>query len=237
MSDVYMAKRDYREAELIYVKYGHLYKDKPDYPTILYKQSVVNYENLHQKEKAQMILQEMIRAYPNAEIMPDALYLRAQIFTELRDYQEAIADYRNVVDNYPEHAKVIPALHNIVEINDDELKDYPATIKVLDEIVGKTKDEQEGIEALEEIAKLYEREVKNYSATAETYARIAELYPTYEDAPDRLIDAGEICEKKLDDYQKAISYYQLVLDKFPSHKKAEDARKKIEEAQEELNKN
>lgn len=237
IADVYLAKRDYQEAELMYHKYSFLYPNNPNLPMILVKQSRVNYDNLHQEEKAQFILQKLIAEYPDSDAIPDALFLRAQIFTKLKDYKEAIADYRSLVDNYPDHAKVMDALLGIVEIDKDELKDYPKTIKVLDEIVEKTKDNQKGIDALEEMAKIYERELNNYSATAETNARIAQLYPDYEKAVERLIDAGEICEKKLDDYQMAISYYQMVLDKFPNDKKAEDARKKIEKAQEKLNKN
>lgn len=237
MADVYLSKKDYREAELMYHKYSFLYPNNPNLPMILVKQSQVNYDNLHQEEKAQLIIQKLIAEHPTSEAIPDALFLRAQIFTDLKDYKEAIADYRNLVDNYPDHAKVVDALLGIVEIDKDELKDYPATIKVLDEVVEKTKDNQKGIDALEEMAKIYERELNNYIATAETNARIAQLYPDYEKAAERLIDAGEICEKKLDDYQKAISYYQLVLDNFPNDKKAEDARKKIEKAQEKLNKN
>ena len=236
MGDVYLLKKDYREAELMYNKYSFLYPGNTNLPAILVKQSRIDYENLHQDEKAQSILQGLITDHPNSEAIPDALFLRAQIFTDLKNYKEAVANYRRLVDSYPDHAKVIDALLAIVDIDQDKLKDYPATIAVLNEIVEKTKDNQKGIDALEEMAKLYEREEKNYPATAETYARIAELYPTYERASDRLIDAGEICERKMDDYQKAISYYQMVLDKFPTNEKAEDARGKIEKAQEKLNK-
>jgi TolA-binding protein len=237
MGEVYLSKKDYREAELMYTKYSFLYPNHPQLPGILVKQGEINYEHLRQKEKAQLILQKMITDYPNSDAIPDALFLRGQIFTDLTNFKEAIADYRRLVDNYPEHPKVIESLERIAEIDEKEFKDYRATINVMNEIVEKTKDESKGVDALEHIAKLYERELNDYASAAATYARIADKYPNYEKAPDRLIDAGEICEDKLDDYQKAISYYQMVLDKFPADKKAEDARKKVEKAQEKLNEN
>ena len=237
MGEAYISKKDYREAELMYTKYSFLYPNNANLPTILVKQSQINYENLRQKEKSQLILQKMITDYPSSDAIPDALFLRGQIFTDLTNHKEAIADYRRLVDNYPDHPKVVEALERIADINEKDFKDYRATIDVLNEIVEKTKDEPKGINALEHIANLHERQLNDYAAAAATYASIADKYPNYEKAPDRLLDAGEICERKLDDYQNAISYYQLVLDKFPTHKKAEDARKKIEKAREKLNGN
>jgi len=238
MGDTYLAKRDYREAVLIYSKFEYLFPGNPLTPTIRYKQANVAYENLRDHGKALEILNGLITDYATDPVIPDALYLRGVINAkELRKYQDAITDFRRLVDMYPDNPKAGDALEQMRDIYEKDLKDYPGAVKALDEIVEKTKDESKGVEALEVIAGLYERRLDNYAAAAETYARIAERYPNYEKAPERLIDAGEICEKKLNDYQKAITYYQMVVDKFPNHEKAEDARKKIDDAQKELNKN
>lgn len=238
MGDTYLAKRDYREAVVMYSKFEYLFPDNPLTPTVRYKRANVVYENLRDEGKALEILNGLIADHANDPIMPDALYLRGVISSkELKKYQDAISDLRKLTDTYPDNPKVINALERMRDIYENDLKDYPSTIEVLDELVSKTKDEGKGIEALEDIASIYERRLDKYAAAAETYARIADLYPNYEKAPDRLIDAGELCERKLNDYPKAISYYQMVLDKFPGHDKAEDARKKIADAQEELNKN
>jgi TolA-binding protein len=238
MADTYVAKKDYREGVVIYSKYSFLYPNKPNEPSVLFKKAQVTYENLHDEAQALTILNGVINDYPNDAVIPDALFLRGVISEkESKNYKDAIADYRQLVDNHADNPKVIDALERTADIDEKNLKDYRATIDVLNEIVEKTKDDSKGIDALEHIGTLYERQLSDYTAAAATYARIADKYPNYEKAPDRLIDAGQLCEGKLDDYQKAISYYQMVVDKFPGNKKAEDARKRIEKAQEKLYKN
>ena len=232
IAETYSEMRDYREADIAYLKLSTVFPDSQLIPAALYQQGMLLYQKLWDYKQAMNTFQKVSQNYNSSGYAADALYTMGEINEKKhKDYQKAISYYRQVFDKYPTHVKAPEALWSIAQIYKSKLKNYPEAILIFNEVADKYPENPGSIEALEEAGQIYKTKLKDYASAAEIYIKIATLYPVYEKAPLRLFEAGDLYEKKLKDYNKALEKYQEFLEKYSFHQKAKEVPRRIKNIQ------
>jgi TolA-binding protein len=169
----------------------------------------------------------LITEYPEIPIAGDAQFFLAELYEEKFDNKdEAVSNYRVLVETYPENRFAVESLKRVAEIMKDR-DNYEETIASYYQIVELYPKNKFAPDALLEIEYLYRRQLNNYEKSIETLKLFASQYPDREDAPEHLYDAAEIYADELNNKQAAIDTFHELINKFPDSKYAERAKDKI----------
>lgn len=68
-------------------------------------------------------LDTLQQAYPEHDLQDDILFLKATIYEQLRDYDQAIVAYQEVVENYAEGIRADNSLFALGRLHEDQLQD------------------------------------------------------------------------------------------------------------------
>ncbi len=60
-----------------------------------------------------MAFQEFIDAYPDSDLADDAYFWRGEVYTLLREYDDARGSYNRVLDDFPDSDKRVDALFKL----------------------------------------------------------------------------------------------------------------------------
>ncbi len=74
-------------------------------------------------DEAFTTLDELVKAFPGHDLEDDVVYLRGRIFQKRRMYNEAAAQYRLIVDNYPKSIRLDNALFALAGLYEHQLGD------------------------------------------------------------------------------------------------------------------
>lgn len=71
------------------------------------------------KDLALQSYSQLIQQYPNSELVPDALFKRGLAYSILGQAQQAISDYKAILDRFPTHPKAAEAIESLQEMENN----------------------------------------------------------------------------------------------------------------------
>jgi TolA-binding protein len=202
-------------------------------PQALFQTGYLQYKETGEYQKAKDTFVSLIAAHPETPEAGEAQFYLAEVYeTKLDNLDEAVANYRVLVETYPDNKYAVESLKRVAEIMDDKER-YEESIASYHQIFELYPKNEYAPEALLEIESTYRRRLENYEKAIEILKLYSSQYPDREDAPERLFDAGEIYADDLNNKQAAIDTYTEVIKNFPNSDYAEKAKDSIEDLREE----
>ncbi len=147
---------------------------------------------------------------------------------ELDNVDEAVSNYRLLVDTYPDNPNAVLSLRHVAEIKEDQ-DNYEEAIACYYQIYESYPNNFFTPKGLIEIERLYRKKMKNYEKAIEVSKIYADQYSDQEDAAEVLYDAAELYRDELQNKQAAIDTYHEVTNKFPGSKYAKKAKDRIDD--------
>jgi len=233
IAELYQKDNEWDEAIYTNYKISHLYPDSPLMPEVLFQTAYIQYRHKGSYPLARDSFVRVITDYPQSESAGEAQFYLAELYQErLDNTAEAIANYRLLVETYPQNWHAVEALKRIAEMHADSEK-YQEAVAAYYQIYELYPDNAYTPNALIEIRDLYTDRLNMYDKAIEILKLFATQYATREDAAECLYEAAEIYEDDLGNKQSAIDLYHEVKNKFPNSKYAERAQDRIEDLSQE----
>lgn len=231
--EIYEKEYDWTEASLSYIKLKTLFPESNLIPQVIYNLSLIDYNELSKPKAAKESFVQLISNYAESEFAGNAQFYLGELYEkEFQDLNEAVTNYRLLVETYPTNKFSVEALKRVAEILIDQEK-YEEAISTYYQIVELYPKDKYSPDALMEIKYLYVRRLENYLKAVETLKFFAKQYKDNEDAAENLYDAADMYYDELNNKQAAIDTYHQVINEFPDSKYAEWAKDKIEDLTEE----
>lgn len=127
---------------------------------------------------------------PNAK--PEQTYIDdGKKLEEEKKYDEAIANYRELIKNYPASEKnAIYAYNRIAGIYFENMKDYQKTVDTYVEMAEKFPNSKEGKQALFMAAFTYDEHMKDKEKAKDAYKKFLAKYPQDTDPNDKMSESA-----------------------------------------------
>lgn len=230
---LYKKSSDWYQAVLAYDKIKYIAPESLLIPQALFQIALIQYQETGQYTEAKDSFVSLIAAHPDLSVAGDAQFYLAEIYQErLDNTDEAVANYRVLVESYPTSRFAVESLKRVAEIMEDK-ENYVEAIAAYYQIFELYPKNIYTPEAILEIESLYRSRLENYEKSIETLKLYADQFSQREDAAERLFDAGDIYSDDLNNKQAAIDTYNEVINKFPTSEYAEKAKDRIQDLSEE----
>lgn len=108
-----------------------------------------------------------------------------------KKFDEAVADYRELLKNYPKSDKAIFAYNQIAGIQIENLKNYEGAISTYKELAAAFPDKKEAKQALFMVAFIYDETLKDKENAKASYKSFLEKYPTDTDPNDKMSESAK----------------------------------------------
>jgi TolA-binding protein len=233
VGSLYKKSSDWNQSILAYSKIKYIAPESLLIPQTLFQIALLQYQETSQYSEAKDTFVSLIAAYPDISVAGDAQFYLAELYEKkLDNTDEAIANYRVLVESYPTSRFAVESLKRVAEIM--EIKEnYVEAIAAYYQIFELYPQDNFTPEALLEIENLYRRRLENYDKAIETLKLYADQFSQREDAAEKLFDAGDIYKDDLNNKQAAIDTYNEVINKFPTSEYAEKSKDRIQDLTEE----
>jgi len=233
IGSLYKKSSDWHQSILAYSKIKYISPESILIPQALFQIALMQYEETSQYSEAKDTFVSLIAAHPELSVAGDAQFYLAEIYEKrLENTDEAIANYRVLVETYPTSRFAVESLKRVAEIMEDK-ENYVEAIAAYYQIFELYPKNNYTPEALLEIENLYRQRLENYDKAIETLKLYADQFSQREDAAEKLFDAGDIYNDDLNNKQAAIDTYNEVINKFPTSDYAEKAKDQIQDLTEE----
>jgi TolA-binding protein len=231
--DIYSRLSDYHEAIVAYSKINYIAPQSPLIPQALYQIGRLQYQETGEYQKSKDTFVKLIAAYPETPVAGDGQFYLAELYEEKLDKpDEAVTNYRILVETYPKSQYAVKSLQRVADIMADKEK-YTEAIASYHQIFELYPQDPFAPNALLEIESIYRRKLEKYEKAIEVLKLYATQFSLREDAAERLYDAAEMYVDELNNKEAAISTYNEVISKFPNSNYAEKAKDKIEDLKKE----
>ncbi|MBK8980773.1 MAG: tetratricopeptide repeat protein [Ignavibacteria bacterium] len=114
----------------------------------------------------------------------------AKLKLEEKKYDEAIADYREFLKNYPKSDKAIFAYNEIAGIQISNLNNPQEGIKTYIELAEKHPDTKEAKQSLFMVAFIYDETLKDKENAMASYQKFLDKYPKDNDENDKMSESA-----------------------------------------------
>jgi len=232
LGDTYADIGQPQAAVASYLKFEKLFPVSFQLPSVRYRRAVLINDKLDDPAGAGEILESVVEEFPDSKSAAFALYKRAEIYYDQKEYNKAVASYDQLAENYPDHQLAIDALFKAADIQFKKLRAWQTTVDTYEKIVQWFPKKPKSADAMEEMGNIYLTKFKDYDKAAETYSHFAEQYPAHKKAPELLFKAADLAEEQLQDFNRAVKYYRQVIDIFPDSENSRKAARKIESIEE-----
>jgi TolA-binding protein len=233
VGSLYKKSSDWHQSILAYDKVRYIASESLLIPQALFQIALLQYQETGQYSQAKDTFVSLIAANPDLSVSGDAQFYLAELYEEKLDIpDEAVANYRVLVESYPSSRFAVESLKRVAEIMEDK-DNYVEAIAAYYQIFELYPKNSYAPEALLEIENLYRRRLENYEKAIETLKLYADQFPQREDAAEQLFDAGDMYSDDLNNKQAAIDTYNEVINKFPASDYAEKAKDRIQDLSEE----
>jgi TolA-binding protein len=233
IGSLYKKSSDWKQSILAFEKIKYLSPESLLIPQALFQIALLQYQETGQYNEAKDTFVSLISANPDLSVSGDAQFYLAELYeNKLDNPDEAVANYRVLVESYPDNRFAVESLKRVAEIMQDQ-ENYIEAIASYYQIYELYPKNTYTPEAILEIENLYLGKLENYEKAIETLKLYAEQFPQREDAAERLYDAGDLYNDELNDKQAAIDIYTEVMNKFPNSDYAEKAKEQIQDLNEE----
>ena len=233
IGSLYKKSSDWYQSVLAYDKIRYISPESLLIPQALFQIALLQYQETGQYNEAKDTFVSLIAAHPDLSVAGDAQFYLAELYqNRLDNSDEAVANYRVLVESYPSNRFAVESLKRVAEIMEDK-ENFVEAIAAYYQIFELYPQNSYTPEALLEIESLYRSKLENFEKSIETLKLYANQFAQKEDAAEKLFDAGDIYRDDLNNKQAAIDTYNEVINKFPSSEYAEKAKDRIEDLSEE----
>jgi TolA-binding protein len=233
IGSLYKKSSEWDPSILAFEKIKYLSPESLLIPQALFQVALLQYQETGQYNEAKDTFVSLISANPDLSVSGDAQFYLAELYeNKLENPDEAVANYRVLVESYPDNRFAVESLKRVANIMQDK-DNYVEAIASYYQIYELYPKNSYTPEAILEIENLYLEKLENYEKAIETLKLYAEQFPQREDAAERLYDAGELYNDELNNKQAAIDTYTDVTNKFPNSDYAEKAKERIQDIGEE----
>jgi tetratricopeptide (TPR) repeat protein len=155
-----------------------------------------------------------------------------------QQYEEAIATYREFINNYPQSENALHAYNQIAGIYFENLKDYGKAIETYREMASNYPETKEAKQSLFMVAFIYDETLQDKQNAIAAYKVFLEKYPEDTDPGDKMSESARMMLQFLESgkspeelIQERIENMEVDKDKTKVQEKAEDtqAPTKVEE--------
>ena len=201
IGDIYSKLSDEHQAIFSYKRIQFLAPQSILIPQALFQIGYLQYEETGEYEKAKDTFVSLIAAHPETPIAGDAQFYLAELYEKKLDNpDEAVANYRVLVETYPDNKYAVEALKRVAEIMADKER-YEESIASYHQIFELYPKSEYAPEAVLEMESIYRKKMENYEKAIEILKLYSSQYPQREDASERLYDAAEIYADDLNNKQ------------------------------------
>jgi len=233
VGSLYKKSSDWYQSILAYNKIKYIAPESLLIPQALFQIALLQYQETGQNNEAKDTFVSLISAHPELSVAGDAQFYLAELYeNELENSDEAVANYRVLVETYPTNRFAVESLKRVAEIMEDK-ENYVEAIAAYYQIFELYPKNNYTPEALLQIESLYRRSLENYDKAIEILKLYADQFSQREDAAEKLFDAGDIYNDDLNNKQAAIDTYNEVINKFPTSEYSEKAKDRIQDLTEE----
>ncbi len=229
IGDIYTKLSEEHQAIFSYNRIRFITPESILIPQALFQTGYLQYEETGDYQKAKDTFVSLIAAHPEAPVAGEAQFYLAELYEKKLDNpDEAVANYRVLVETYPDSKYAVESLKRVAEIMEDKER-HEEAIASYHQIFELYPKNEYAPEALLEIETIYRKNIENYEKAIEILKLYSSQYPEREDASERLYDAAEMYSDELNNKQAAIDTYTEVIKNFPNSKYAEKAKDSIED--------
>jgi TolA-binding protein len=233
IGDIYSKLSDWDESILAYTRIQYISPESILIPQTLFQIGQLQYKETKEYQKSKDTFVKLIAAHPEVPIAGDAQFFLAELYEEKLDNpDEAVSNYRVLVETYANNQYAVESLKRVAEIMVDK-KNYEEAIASYHQIFELYPKAKFTSEALLEMESLYRRKLENYEKAIEVLKIYADQFSNREDAAEHLYNAAELYRDELKNKQAAIETYNEVINKFPNSKYAKKSNDRIEDLKEE----
>ena len=230
---LYKKSSDWYQSIMAYNKIKFISPESLLIPQALYQIALLQYQETGQYNQAKDSFISLITTNPDLSVAGDAQFYLAELYeNELDNPDEAVTNYRVLVESYPNNRFAVESLKRVAGIMEDK-ENYVEAIASYYQIFELYPDNNYTPTALLEIVDIYHDKLENYEKAIEMLKLYASQYSQREDAAERIFDAAEIYNDDLKNKQAAIDTYNEVINKFPTSNYAERAKDRIQDLTEE----
>lgn len=160
--------------------------------------------------------EKVLTLYPNSAYRAEALLATADLQRKsLKQYDNAVENYKKLIHAYPRHKLVKRAYKNLALIQEKQQKDYAGAVQSLNKIVKLFPKDDMALGALQTVADLQAGKLKDPHAAVLSLRKLAKMFPNHEkEAIEALKDAAKIARKKLKDNVLYTNILQQVVKDF-----------------------
>jgi tetratricopeptide (TPR) repeat protein len=186
---LYKKSSDWRQSIMAYDKIKYITPESLLIPQALFQIALLEYQETGQYNEAKDTFVSLIAAHPDLSVSGDAQFYLAELYEQRLDNpDEAVANYRVLVEFYPDNRFAVESLKRVAEIMEDK-ENYVEAIASYYQIFELYPKNTFTPEAILEIENLYRKQLENYDKAIETLKLYADQFPQREDAAERLFDA------------------------------------------------
>lgn len=224
---LYEKENNINMAAANYTKLVTLYPESIFRSLALYKTAYFNYSKFGEFNKAIDGFLEVINSYSTSDSAGNAQFYLAELYeTGLKNNDEALNNYRLLLEAFPDNPLCLKALKRIAKISYSK-KQYEDAAVAYMQLFEKYPDDDFAPEALDKIETIYSVKFKDFERSASILKLYASHFKTHENAAEHLYRAAEIYAFKLDNISEAVSVCQKIIKGFKGSDYADKAEKLI----------
>ena len=165
---------------------------------------------------ALMIYEKLMTMYSTSREFASALFQSGKLKQEqFSENNEATANFRQFLKQFPEHRFVAEAQYRIAAIADQKFNDWTTAIGEYEKVVTQHPTNVHTIPSLLRVGEIQATKLRQKEEAIATYNRIASEYPdSTVQVTEALQLAGKLHEKSKE-YEEAIAQYMVVYEKYP----------------------
>lgn len=228
---LYEKENNINMAAANYTKLLTLYPESIFRSLALYKTAYFNYSKFCEYNKAIDGFLEVINSYSTSDSAGNAQFYLAELYeTGLKNNDEALNNYRLLLEAFPDNPLCLKALKRIAKISYSK-KQYEDAAAAYMQLFEKYPDDDFAPEALDKIEIIYSGKFNDFERSASILKLYASHFKTHENAAEHLYRAAEIYAFKLDNISEAVSVCQQIIKGFKGSDYADKAEKLIKKLQ------
>lgn len=203
------------------------FPDDPAAPDVIMRTAAILEKQVKDTRKASSLYEGLASRYQRSPLADDALAGAARCQEAIKDFDQALQLYHELVEKFPASEFRPQAEARISMIETFEVKEKDAGVEKLALLVGDVVAEKDKIGLSFRLGEIYFQDLKNYEAAATQFANAVNSGMTdtrFVDAMYMRARAYEYLTWKDDKYRRtAIESYQTFLRSYPSDPRSQDA--------------
>jgi TolA-binding protein len=147
-----------------YEQFTEQFSDDPAVPEVLYRMGSLAETHMRDDRRAAGFYESVVNRFPRAPLVADAHFASARCYDHLREYERALATYRDALQVYAASERRFDARERVRMIETFEHKNKDAGLEKLAMLVGDVVAEKDRGGLAFRLGEIYFHDLKNYDA-------------------------------------------------------------------------